>query len=1000
MKTDLSAWLVGSFLWIFLCFPNILNGQDTAALFQNETLQIVDSLFAIRAFDQAIEQVQLLDEKDAFWQMQRSVQILTEKRELAEAQAKLEQLIVRFPKEKRSPLQEIYLLITQGQLDFSLNYYNKNQQGKALDKYQKALDLLSDNYPKEEALKATCLEEMGKYYRFILKVDDKALDYCLASFEIRRKQTQTNPRAYFKVLYWLSSILRKKGDYSSAEIFAHETRRVAEALPKPNYFERYRSLIVSGNIYVHNLDNKKARKYFEATLPLIDQHKDLGRHSVFTSLGGIYNDLGELEKSKALFSEGLKNGTKGISRTFLSLYFRNQAVSYFANKEFEKADEFYTQGLEANQKNFGFHAQETAISFWLKGTVLDKMNKPEESHQFFHKALQARFKEFKSNSVIENPVIGNKKLNYRCIHFFKEKGIALYNLYKKDEAKINYLDAALDCFLKADSIITSIRISSVQNDTNLFLAQKEYNPVYSAALESAYLAYQKTGNKKYIDFAIMIMEKNKSISLFEAIRNANFSSDQSIPIQFRDEEASLKTKMEVNRNRINQLDEQSNLTPLEKEEINSLNREGLNLFIRMKKIKDSIKKTAPDFQETKKYYPNFSIAQRANPKEQLLEFFQKDSSVLFGISALEDEFVFERIPITDTLKKYILDYRESLTKSFLRFKNPQKSFRTFLKSAHFLYQELMEPFVMDNKTKSSYLWIVPDGIVNGIPFESFIVNPNFTSIPNYKDQPYLIQSVLVNYAFSFSTLFGQQRKTKVEKIDQVLGYSYTGENLDMPEIVGSKEELNWIKEYYDGAFFSGEKGNKECFLNQAKNKQIIHLGIHGKGGKNNKYDAALFFPAKKNKTESETLRAYELYNLKLSNPLVVLSACESAEGKNYLGEGVFSIARGFAYAGSPVLVSTFWRINDSASSAIMKSFYGYLSSGENVGTSLHLAKLDFMKKESAGTAHPSNWAAFSTLGDGFKVYQMKSTNTYYWLIIVIGAFVSLFLWRKFRLKKS
>src|SRR5581483_968918 len=69
------------------------------------------------------------------------------------------------------------------------------------------------------------------------------------------------------------------------------------------------------------------------------------------------------------------------------------------------------------------------------------------------------------------------------------------------------------------------------------------------------------------------------------------------------------------------------------------------------------------------------------------------------------------------------------------------------------------------------------------------------------------------------------------------------------------------------------------------------------------------------------LRLHEIYNLNLPADLVVLSACDTALGKEIRGEGLASLTRGFMYAGAPRLIASLWQVNDEATAELMKSLY-------------------------------------------------------------------------------
>ena len=61
--------------------------------------------------------------------------------------------------------------------------------------------------------------------------------------------------------------------------------------------------------------------------------------------------------------------------------------------------------------------------------------------------------------------------------------------------------------------------------------------------------------------------------------------------------------------------------------------------------------------------------------------------------------------------------------------------------------------------------------------------------------------------------------------------------------------------------------------------------------------------------------------------LVVLSACQTTIGKNAKGEGIFSLARGFAAAGIPSVAATLWNADEQTLYAITAKFHEYLSQG-------------------------------------------------------------------------
>jgi CHAT domain-containing protein len=110
------------------------------------------------------------------------------------------------------------------------------------------------------------------------------------------------------------------------------------------------------------------------------------------------------------------------------------------------------------------------------------------------------------------------------------------------------------------------------------------------------------------------------------------------------------------------------------------------------------------------------------------------------------------------------------------------------------------------------------------------------------------------------------------------------------------------------------------------------------------------------------LRLNDIYNLKLNADLVVLSACQTALGRDVRGEGLVGLTRGLMYAGAPRVVASLWKVDDAATAELMRRFYeGVLSKKLRPAEALRAAQLEMARGPRFGS--PYFWAAFTIQGD-------------------------------------
>jgi CHAT domain-containing protein/Tfp pilus assembly protein PilF len=109
------------------------------------------------------------------------------------------------------------------------------------------------------------------------------------------------------------------------------------------------------------------------------------------------------------------------------------------------------------------------------------------------------------------------------------------------------------------------------------------------------------------------------------------------------------------------------------------------------------------------------------------------------------------------------------------------------------------------------------------------------------------------------------------------------------------------------------------------------------------------------------LYAHEIYDLELPAELVVLSACDTALGRQVRGEGLVSgLPRAFLYAGAARVLVSLWPVQDRSTRDLMELFYrGLVEAGLPPGRALQDAQRSLWR---AGRP-PHQWAGFVLQGD-------------------------------------
>jgi CHAT domain-containing protein/tetratricopeptide (TPR) repeat protein len=152
--------------------------------------------------------------------------------------------------------------------------------------------------------------------------------------------------------------------------------------------------------------------------------------------------------------------------------------------------------------------------------------------------------------------------------------------------------------------------------------------------------------------------------------------------------------------------------------------------------------------------------------------------------------------------------------------------------------------------------------------------------------------------------------------------------------------------------------------------RILHFAAHGISDVNYPDRAALVLGWEPGAADEGLLQAREISGLNLNAELVVLSSCDTGEGRLNGQEGVASLARAFLAAGARSVVASQWAADDTSTLAVMSGFYQALRSAEDRATALRRAKQEILKRFGPNAA-PYYWAGFVLVGESTGPVMFK-----------------------------
>ena len=270
-----------------------------------------------------------------------------------------------------------------------------------------------------------------------------------------------------------------------------------------------------------------------------------------------------------------------------------------------------------------------------------------------------------------------------------------------------------------------------------------------------------------------------------------------------------------------------------------------------------------------------------------------------------------------------------------------------------LHEILIAPIAQDLPTDPNQRVIfLPQGELFFVPF---------AALPDARGK-YLIEHHTISIAPSIQTLAFTHTQSKQARFTErsiVVGDPTMPiyEGTQLPPLPGARQEAIAIAKILNTSPLLGEHATKSAVLAQIQSASVIHFATHGlldtvKG------EIPGVIALAPSGQDNGLLSASELFDLKLTAHLVVLSACDTGRG-DITGDGVVGLSRSLIAAGVPSVVVSLWAVNDKSTSLLMSDFYRNLNTNSSKAQAIRQAMLTTMKTY----PNPRDWAAFTLVGE-------------------------------------
>ena len=613
-----------------------------------------------------------------------------------------------------------------------------------------------------------------------------------------------------------------------------------------------------------------------------------------------------------------------------------------------------------NEVSTSYQNRDLAGLHQILGRLYSERAQFEQSILTYHRIFDIMLDHFDESSWHSQPNPSSFSAEYMLIDALFGKAETLYAWYQQT-ADQEMLQTALKCH----ELI--YEVEQLQRRAYRYESSKLFNVAdarsrSTQAIQLALELWHKTENEKYKETALAFAERSKSTLMLEAFYNSRAVSLAGLPDSVLEREKAIQKAI---------ADAEESLYSAKSDHakdslIQQLEMGVLGLKQQYTDWIEELEKQYPRYHKLKYNLNTLSSTEIRNRlisgEQAFLEYFIGDKAIYVFLITIDDFKVFE-LEKDFPLEDWVVELRENI--ETFQFSNSDRSAlcERYNHLAYQLYIKLIKPLEVGGLPEG--LLIVPDGVLGFVPFDALLSEIPYPGC-KFSNYPYLLQKYHIQYAYSATLQSGLLQRSISNKKWIGFAPAFDGSN-SFGKLTYNQLLVEGLQKINGGKAYMNKEATISNLSEIAGQYGLFHFATHAQA--NTESGNFSFIVFSNGQGGYDSLFVKDIYLLPLQAEMAVLSACETAVGKLYQGEGIINLARSFLYAGANSVITTQWSINDATNRELMERFYNFLHKGYSKSEALRLAKQEQVKNGGMLHAHPAYWAAFAPIGNMRPVYN-------------------------------